>query len=119
MDMDGSKTNGTTGFERSRLRPSAAALVPVMASVFIAFLVIGIALPVLPLHVHRGLGLGTFVVGLVAGSQFAAAIASRVWAGRHSDASGPKRAVIVGLIIAAAAGLLYLLSLGFVATPVI
>jgi quercetin dioxygenase-like cupin family protein len=29
-------------------------------------------MPVLPLHVHQGLGLGTFVVGLVAGSQFAA-----------------------------------------------
>ena len=43
-----------------------------------AFLVIGLALPVLPLHVHQGLGLGTFVVGLVAGSQFAASLVSRV-----------------------------------------
>jgi hypothetical protein len=40
-----------------------------MAAVFIAFIVIGLAIPVLPLHVHRGLGLGTFLVGLVAGSQ--------------------------------------------------
>ncbi len=115
--MDRSKTHQTTNRPQSDHCPSAAALTPVMAAVFVAFLVIGIALPVLPLHVHRGLGLGTFVVGLVAGSQFAAAIASRVWAGRHSDASGPKQAVIVGLIVAAAAGLLYLLSLGFVATP--
>jgi MFS family permease len=119
MDMDSSKTSGTTEFEQSHLRPSATALVPVMAAVFIAFLVIGIALPVLPLHVHRGLGLSTFAVGMVAGGQFAAAIASRVWAGRRSDMSGPKQAVIVGLIIAAAAGLLYMLSLGFVATPAI
>lgn len=96
---------------------SAAALVPVMATVFVAFLVIGMALPVLPLHVHRGLGFGTFLVGLVAGSQFAAAIASRVWAGRCADASGPKRAVVAGLLIAAGAGLLYLLSLRLVATP--
>jgi MFS family permease len=116
MDMDISETRGTAEFQQLK-RPSTAALVPVMAAVLIAFLVIGIALPVLPLHVHHGLGLGTFVVGLVAGSQFAAAIASRVWAGRYSDASGPKQAVVVGLIIAAAAGLLYLLSLRFVATP--
>ncbi len=95
------------------------ALAPIMAAVFIAFLVIGMALPVLPLHVHRGLGFGTFLVGLVAGSEFAAAIASRVWAGRQADASGPKRAVIAGLMIAAGAGLLYLFSLRFVAAPAI
>jgi hypothetical protein len=39
--------------------------------------VIGLALPVLPLHVHKDLGLGTFVVGLVAGAQFAASLLSR------------------------------------------
>jgi MFS family permease len=96
---------------------ATAALTPIMAAVFVAFLVIGMALPVLPLHVHRGLGFGTFLVGLVAGSQFAAAIASRVWAGRSADAGGPKRAVSAGLMIAAGAGLVYLLSLRFVAAP--
>jgi hypothetical protein len=49
-----------------------AALLPIIAVVFIAFFVIGLALPVLPLHVHDGLG--TFVVGLVAGAQFAASL---------------------------------------------
>src|SRR5229473_3110001 len=67
---------------------SLAALLPIMTTVFIAFLVIGIAMPVLPLHVHQGLELSTFIVGLVAGSQFGAAIVSRVWAGRYADASG-------------------------------
>jgi hypothetical protein len=37
------------------------ALLPIMAVVLIAFLVIGIALPVLPLQVHQGLGLSAFV----------------------------------------------------------
>jgi MFS family permease len=96
-----------------------AALVPIMATVFVAFLVIGTAMPVLPLHVHRGLGFGTFFVGLVSGSQFAAAIISRVWAGRHADARGPKIAVMTGLMVAAAAGLLYLASLKFANTPAI
>jgi hypothetical protein len=41
------------------------ALLPIMAVVFIAYLVIGLVMPVLPLHVHQGLGLSTFVVGLV------------------------------------------------------
>src|SRR6266704_2284045 len=101
------------------IRPghSLAALLPIMATVFIAFLVIGIAMPVLPLHVHRGLELSTFVVGLVAGSQFAASLFSRLWAGRHSDSRGAKHAVVTGLLLAAVAGLLYLLSLRFVSKP--
>ena len=107
----------------SRLPAGAApsvivALLPIMAVVFIAFLVIGLAMPVLPLHVHQGLGLGTFVVGVVAGSQFAASLLSRVWAGHYADRSGAKRAVVTGLLVATAAGLLYLLSLRFVSAPV-
>src|SRR6478736_9095646 len=89
----------------------ATALFPIMGVILVAFLVIGLAMPVLPLHVHDGLGLGTFVVGLVAGSQFASALLTRPWAGSFSDRRGAKRAVATGLVVAAAAGLLYLLSL--------
>jgi MFS family permease len=96
----------------------SAALLPIMGAVFVAFLVIGMAMPVLPLHVHHGLALGTSVVGLVAGSQFAAAILSRVWAGRRSDTRGAKSAMLAGLVIAAASGGLYLLSLSAVSQPI-
>jgi MFS family permease len=115
----------TSENKTSVLRPTfrqggtLAALFPIMAAVFVAFLVIGAAMPVLPLHVHRGLGFGTFFVGLVAGSQFAAAILSRVGAGRHADSRGSKAAVMTGLVVAAAAGLLYLLSVEFAKTPAI
>ena len=98
---------------------SVPALLPIMGSVFISFLIVGVAMPVLPLHVHQGLGLGTFIVGLVAGSQFAASLVSRVWAGRHADSRGAKHAVVTGLVLAAVAGLLYLLSLRFVSAPAI
>ncbi len=96
---------------------SVATLLPIMGVVLVAFLVIGIAMPVLPLHVHDGLGLGTFLVGLVAGSQFAAAVISRPWAGHYADGRGAKRAVVTGLVVAAASGLLYLLSLRFIGAP--
>ena len=96
---------------------SIAALLPIMTVVFVAYLVIGLAMPVLPLHVHQGLGLSTFVVGLVAGSQFAASLLSRLWAGHHADSRGAKHAVVTGLLVASAAGLLYLLSLRFIAAP--
>ena len=99
-------------------RSVVATLLPVMAAVFVAFLVTGLAMPVLPLHVHEGLGLGTFVVGLVAGAQFTASLLSRFWSGSYADGRGGKRAVVVGLIVATAAGLLYFLSLRFAGAPV-
>nr|WP_244625626.1 arabinose transporter [Methylobacterium mesophilicum] len=95
----------------------ATALMPLLAVVFVAFLVIGIALPVLPLHVHDGLGYGPAMVGLVTGFQFAAALAARLWSGRMSDDRGPKRAVVTGLAAAGAAGALYLGSVAVVGTP--
>lgn len=93
------------------------ALLPLMAAVFVAYLVIGMAMPVLPLHVHQGLGLGTFVVGLVSGTQFTASLFSRVWAGQHADSKGAKRTIVTGLLVAVAAGLFYLVSLRFAAKP--
>src|SRR3954469_22166254 len=94
-----------------------AALLPIMTVIVVAYLVTGIAMPVLPIYVHQGLGLGTFVVGLVAGAQFAATLLSRLWAGRYADTRGPKRAVIAGLAVAGVAGLLYLISVHFARTP--
>jgi MFS family permease len=95
----------------------AGTLLPIMVAVFVAYLVIGLAMAVIPLHVHQGLGLGTFMVGLVAGCQFTASLISRFWSGNYADSRGGKRAVVAGLLIAAAAGLLYLLSLRFVGAP--
>ena len=115
--MTGKANEHSAGPFNAQQSIGISALLPIMGAVFIAFLVIGMALPVLPLHVHQGLGLSTFIVGLVAGTQFAAAILSRVWAGRTADASGAKRAVIAGLVIAAASGLFYLASLSFLGTP--
>jgi|tagenome__1003787_1003787.scaffolds.fasta_scaffold20960437_2 MFS family permease len=92
-------------------------LLPIVGVVFVAFLVTGLALPVLPLHIHQGLGLGTFIVGIVAGAQFGAALVSRFWSGNYADVRGAKRAVVIGLLLAAAAGLLYLGSLPFVGMP--
>ena len=98
-------------------RSIVAALLPLMAAVFVVFLVTGVALPTLPLHVHDRLGLGAFAVGLVGGSQFAASLVSRVWSGAYSDRRGAKCAVIVGLVLATSAGLAYLASLGFIGSP--
>ena len=92
-------------------------LAQVIGVLFVGYLIIGIPLPVLPLHVHRDLGFGPFMVGVVAGAQFAASLCSRMFAGRFTDTRGPKSAFVVGLLLTGASGLLYLASLPFVAQP--
>ncbi|MDX8480668.1 arabinose transporter [Mesorhizobium sp. VK24D] len=98
---------------------TTAALAPIMAAVFAAFLLIGLALPVLPLHLHDRLGFGPFAVGLVTGSQFVASLLSRIGAGNYADGRGGKRAVIVGLVAAVLAGLVYLGSLALLDRPTV
>jgi MFS family permease len=82
-----------------------------MALVFVAYLIVGVAMPVLPIYVRNELGLGNVIVGLVAGAPFAAALLSRVFAGRYADGRGAKAAMVVGLLVGSAGGVLYLLSM--------
>jgi MFS family permease len=96
-----------------------SALLPLIAAVLVVFLITGLAIPALPLHVHDGLGLGTLAVGLVSGSQFGASLVSRVWSGRFADRQGAKLAVIFGLVAAAVSGALYLISLQFIDAPLL
>ena len=98
-------------------RSVIGALAPIMAVVLVAYLIIGLAMPVLPLYVHQELGLSTFLVGVAAGVEFAAALLSRFWAGTYADTRGAKRAMVVGLLMGAASGLLYLVSLRVAHTP--
>jgi MFS family permease len=92
-------------------------MLPITLAVFVGFLTIGLPLPVLPLHLHYTLGMSPLVVGIAIGTQFAAALVSRAWAGGLADTGGAKRAVIMGLCIAATSGVAYLSSLAFIATP--
>jgi MFS family permease len=110
----------SAGMPPSETEPIAAvirALLPLMAVVVFVFLITGLAIPVIPLQVHEGLGLGSFIVGLVSGAQFAASLVSRIWSGRYADRRGAKRTVALGLTAASASGLLYFLSLAFTAAP--
>lgn len=92
-------------------------LLSLTLAVFIGFLTIGIQMPILPLYLHETLGMGTLVIGLVIGLQFVVALLSRPWAGNFADLRGTKRAVVIGCLLAASSGLVYLVSLAFVATP--
>lgn len=96
-----------------------ASLFPIILGIFVVYLVIGFALPIIPLHVHGDLGLGGFAVGLVAGGQFTASLISRFWSGNYADTRGGKKSITVGLIVAAVSGLIYWISLQFSDSPLI
>lgn len=101
----------------AREKTPARSLAGLLAITAAGCLVVGLALPVVPLYVTERLGLGPVVVGLAAGSQFAASLITRVPSGRYADRRGGRSAVIAGLVLAAASGVLYLLSLGLAAAP--
>ena len=87
-----------------------AALAPLAAIVFLGFLAVGIPIAALSLHVHQRLGFSAVIVGIVIGLQSAATVLVRHQAGTVSDRAGPRRAVLLGLPLAALSGVLYLLS---------
>src|SRR4051812_34008728 len=105
------------GPDRTTETSVVRSLARIMAVVLVAYLVIGLAMPVLPLYVHQELGLSTFMVGVAAGIEFAAALVSRFWSGRYADTRGAKRAMAVGLLLGTAAGLLYPVSLQLARMP--
>lgn len=92
-------------------------LLPFMATVFVGLFATGMALPVLPRHVHDTLGQGTVMVGLVMGCQYAASLFARARAGSLADARGPRMGALTGFVASLGVALLYLASSPFVAAP--
>lgn len=116
------ENNDTTSLENRNDRAADSlvrSLLPIMTAVAAAFLVTGCTMTVLPVYVHDGLRFSSFVVGLVAGAQFAAALLSRFWAGGVADRRGGKRAVAIGLLLGAIGGVFYFLSLQVLPRPVL
>ncbi|MCX0498272.1 arabinose transporter [Erwinia billingiae] len=110
MQSESVESNESTSFMRM--------LLTLMLVVLAGFLIIGIALPVLPRYVHHQLGFGTFAVGLVTGAQFAASLATRFAAGRYADQFGGRKSIHLGLLLAVAGGIFYLISLPFASQPI-
>lgn len=85
-------------------------LLPFMAIVFVGLFATGMALPVLPRHVHDTLGQGTVMVGLVMGCQYAASLFARARAGSLADARGPRLGALTGFVASLGVAALYLVS---------
>jgi MFS family permease len=92
-------------------------LFPLLMIVLVNYLIIGVAMPVVPLYVSHKLGFGTLMVGITVSCEFIAALISRIWSGHHADVNGAKRTVIIGLLAGAIAGALYFASIYFISSP--
>jgi len=85
-------------------------IVQVVCFTFLAYLVIGLQLAVLPPFVHGELGYGAVLAGLVISTQYIATLLSRGFAGRTSDTAGPKRAALIGMAACGASAVLMILA---------
>jgi MFS family permease len=93
---------------------------PILSTVaftFFTYLTIGLSLAVLPGFVHSTLGFGAVVAGLSISMQYVATLISRARAGHMADTLGPKRAVLIGLVMCALSGLLLMLGALAAALP--
>jgi len=92
-------------------RPGVA-FAGVFAVTFSGLVAVGAVLPVLPRYVHGPLDAGNIAVGVVIGSYAVTGLLLRPFAGRLADRRGRKPTVLLGSVLVAVAGFLYLLPLG-------
>ena len=84
----------------------------VFAVTFCGLVAVGAVLPVLPRYVHGPLDAGNVAVGVVIGSYAITGLLLRPFAGRLADHRGRKPTVLLGSILVALGGFMYLLPLG-------
>ena len=102
--------NATPSVSSPSSHESALRLLPLVAIVFSGFLAVGLPLPALPLYVNGVLDFSPLVVGWIIGLQPLTTILTRKFAGTYVDRHGPRQSVMMGLPMAAMAGLLYVAS---------
>jgi MFS family permease len=84
----------------------------VFAVTFCGLVAVGAVLPVLPRYIHGPLGAGNVAVGIVIGSYAVTGLLLRPVAGRLADHRGRKPTVLLGSILTAVGGFMYLLPFG-------
>lgn len=85
-------------------------IISVVIFTFFCYLSIGLPLAVLPGYVHHELGYSSFIAGLIISLQYFATLISRPQAGRYADLLGPKKVVLLGLLLCGASGLFSVLA---------
>ncbi len=94
-------------------------ILSVIVFTFFCYLSVGLPLAVLPGFVHNQLGFSSFVAGLIISLQYFATLLSRPHSGRLADRYGPKRVVMIGLLLCGMSGVLSLIAALFSGTPLL
>jgi MFS family permease len=94
-------------------RSPKAAFAGIFVVTLLSLTAVGAVLPVIPRYVRGPLGLGDVAVGVAVGAFALTALASRPLAGHVADLRGRRPVVAAGALLAATAGLLYLVPAGF------
>lgn len=90
---------------RDRPDPGMARLIWLSLTLFLSYLSVAMALPVVSIHVRHDIGLSDALGGLAVGISFASTILTRQLAGRISDRRGGRAAMVRGLLVYTAASL--------------
>jgi MFS family permease len=93
-------------------RSPVAAFAGIFVVTLLSLMAVGAVLPVLPRFVRGPLDSGDIAVGIVVGCYALTGLAMRPFAGRLADHRGRRSTVVLGTLLAALAGLLYLLPTG-------
>jgi MFS family permease len=105
-------SNDVSIAEAGPLRERRAAFAGIFSVTLLALLSVGSVLPVLPRYVRGPLDSGDLAVGIVIGAFAFTGLVGRPVAGRVADVRGRRRAVVIGSLLASAAGFLYLVPAG-------
>ena len=93
-------------------RSPLAAFAGIFVVTLLSLTAVGAVLPVIPRYVRGPLDSGNIAVGVAVGAFAITALASRPLAGHVADLRGRRPVVVVGALLASAAGLLYLVPAG-------
>ncbi len=93
-------------------RSPLAAFAGIFVVTLLSLTAVGAVLPVIPRYVRGPLDSGNIAVGVAVGAFAITALASRPLAGHVADLHGRRPVVVVGALLASAAGLLYLVPAG-------
>ncbi len=104
--------SGSSEEARPLVARPGLAFAGVFAVTFFGLVAVGAVLPVLPRFVRGPLDAGNVAVGVIVGSYAITGLLLRPFAGRLADHRGRKPTVLIGSVLVALGGFMYLLPLG-------
>ena len=104
-----------SAFQQNRIRTllrdsSTVRIISTSVLIFACYFTIGLQLAVVPRFIHLQLGYNAVLAGLAISAQYVATLLSRPIAGRMGDSVGAKYTTCSGLLVCAASGLFFFLS---------